>query len=263
MFSFDKFVNTVYEHFLETDVTQDEIFKILDLKEDYNKDSPHSTGKRLKLKRLKILGEKDQNLYINYDKEIADGINVWIADNFKGKSSIFKVVKFALTGNNDLKEDVKGWIHEVFLEFELGNSYCIYISNPKGSRIKGGMYKLDIDKLIKIKSNSENSIDELSIVFEFNNNLEFKNLVQEFFFQQLSYYTLKWTQKSSQKDNLGLNEAKTSWDTYFKSIYLESKDYNTLFLAQDYGNQGQKIFEMILGLKFTYPINRLKIRRDY
>lgn len=145
MFNFDKFLSSIHEHF-KNDALEEDVYKVLDLKEEYGKDSPHSIGKRLKLCRVKIKGEKGQDKPINYDKKIYDGINVWVADNSMGKSSIFKVIKFALTGNNDLKEDVKGWIREIYLEFDLGNKYCIFITNQKSSRIKGGMYKLSLDE---------------------------------------------------------------------------------------------------------------------
>ena len=124
-------------------------------------------------------------------------------------------------------------------------------------RIKGNLLKITISQL-----EEEQKVDDLLVVFKFDNETALREEIEKFFFHQMSFYPLKWTQKDGRKGSLELYESKTSWKTYFKSIYLESKDYGTLFLNESYGNQEQKILEMILGLKLTYPINRLKVKRD-
>ena len=86
---------------------------------------------------------------------------------------------------------------------------------------------------------------------------EYEQLIQEFFFKQFSYYSLRWTQKHPSKEKNELMEVGASWKTYFMSMLLESKDSGEM-----YGAKGKKIFEMLLGLELTYPINRLKVKAD-
>ncbi|MCX2492637.1 hypothetical protein OQX63_04085 [Pedobacter sp. PF22-3] len=87
---------------------------------------------------------------------------------------------------------------------------------------------------------------------------DFQSQLQDFFFHQFDYYSLRWTQKSPIKDRDDLLEAGASWLTYFKSIFLESKDTTELM----YGAQGPKVFQMLLGLHLTSPINKLTIEKD-
>ncbi|MGN6179325.1 MAG: hypothetical protein ACTHNW_09095 [Mucilaginibacter sp.] len=104
---------------------------------------------------------------------------------------------------------------------------------------------------------------ENDIEFSFKSMTRFLEKIQEFFFEQFSFYTLKYTKKSSSKDEFELNTTNLSWATYFKSIYLESSNYDYLFFdTESIGAQGKKIFEMILGLPLTYPINMLNIQLD-
>ena len=91
--NYNKFIKHVHEHF-DGRVEQREVREILHLEEDYNKDSPASLGKPLVLNRLIFSGKKITGEEFLHDKEFYKGINVWIADNMRGKSTIFKIVKF-------------------------------------------------------------------------------------------------------------------------------------------------------------------------
>ncbi len=225
------------------------------------KDNPVSQGKRLIINRLCIEGIKNDGEIINYDKTFFQGINILYAQNGKGKSSIFKIIKFALTGDkSSIKRDVLGWIQKVMLEFSVGDTtYTVYIDLMR-PRVKSGLYRCNIDNLT-FNAEGKVSIENLLIHFEENTETAFMQSMQQFFFEQFSYYLLLWT--SSSKGSFGLTDNKTSWKTYYKSIYLESKDYNVLFLSQDFGSQNKKIFEMLLGLKYTASINTWSNKKDH
>ena len=113
-------------------------------------------------------------------------------------------------------------------------------------------------KLLNGEIDAISSIDDMDCLWETKGQDEFGEKINNFFVNQFSYYNLKWTQKAPQKDSNDLLEVNASWATYFSSIYLESKDSYTLA----YGAQETKIFEMLMGLEFTHPINRLKIRLE-
>ncbi|MWB95019.1 hypothetical protein GON26_11635 [Flavobacterium sp. GA093] len=240
----------------------DEIEDILFLEESYNKDSPASIGKSLLLNRLVFSGKKSTGETVAFDQTLYNGINIWIADNHKGKSTIFKIIKFALTGNDSIKKDIKPWIEEILLEFTIGKvTYTCHIDRT--GRDRGSLYRFTIEQYKTYKSEFKLDVIEKQVEFSFNSRQDLEDKLQSFFFEQFSFYILKYTQKSSAKDSFDLNTSSLSWSTYFKSIYLESNNYEHLFFEQEkIGLQGKKIFEMVLGLPLTYPINMLKIQQD-
>ncbi|MGM9979170.1 MAG: hypothetical protein ACI33J_10260 [Clostridium sp.] len=225
------------------------------------KDNPFLQGKRLIINRLCFEGVKNNGEVINYDKEFFGGINILYAQNGKGKSSIFKIIKFALTGDkSSIKKDVLKWLKTAKLEFLIGDTtYTVYIDLTR-PRVKSGLYRCKIDNLT-FNTEGKILIEELLIHFEESSERAFIQNMQKFFFEQFSYYLLFWT--SSSKKSFDLTDNKTTWKTYYKSIYLESKDYNVLFLNDDYGSQNRKILEMLLGLKYTASINTWTNRKEH
>ena len=259
--NYSEFVKYVHHHF-EDRIQFDGVNEILYLQEGYNKDSPTSLGKSLFLNRLVFSGRKLGGEKYKHDQELYKGINVWIADNHKGKSTIFKIIKFALTGTDSIKKDIKPWIDEILLEFRIGeNVYTCYIDRT--GRDRGAVYRFNIEKFFELQQLKKLDSVHLEMEFDFKSRIQFEEKMQEFFFEQFAFYTLKYTSKNSSKDDFGLSTATLSWTTYFKSIYLESNNYEYLFFeAEKFGAQGRKIFEMILGLPLTYPINMLNIQLD-
>lgn len=259
--NFNKFVKYVHEKFSE-EISFQEVEDLLHLQEGYNKDSTTSLGKSLILNRLRFSGKKNTGEEFTYDRELFSGINVWIADNHKGKSTIFKIIKFAITGTDSIKPDIKRWIDEVILEFTIGQiTYTCFID--RRGRDRGALYRFKIDDFLLLRETHKLEDTENNIEFAFKSKSQFEEYIQQFFFEQFSFYKLKYTQKSSGKEDYSLNTSELSWTTYFKSIYLESSNYDFLFFdKEDFGAQGKKIFEMILGLPLTYPINMLTIKHD-
>lgn len=248
--SYEKFSKKIYGEF-SNELTEEEIDDLLGIKHTFTKDSPTSTGKRLVISRLHIIGKKDAedfNFSINYE----EGINILVADNFKGKSTIFKLIKYALTGRDSLKNDVKKWIYYTFLNFRINQKrYTILLDFTK-KRLSAKLFNDHISSLEELKSS------EHKLYFHAANGSLFEEKIKDFFFMQFSYYSLRWTQKNPNKSSMDLIEAGTSWVTYFKSILLESKDSYSLM----YGAQGKKVFEMLLGIELTFPINRLTVKKD-
>jgi len=257
--NWDSFINEVFIK-SEKVISEVEIKRLLEI-HNVQLDNPHTQGKTLSIRRLKFNGRKNTGENIAFDKEFQSGVNVIFADNNKGKSSTFKIMKFALTGDkSSIKRDVYSWLESIALEFQLNNvSYTVYL-DLSGTRLKGGLYRSKISDL-KYNSIGQIEIEKILLVFEANSENKLQEKLQQFFFDQFSYYNLFWT--SSNKNSLDLQNNSTSWKTYYKSIYLESKDYNVLFLTTDFGLQNRKVMEMILGLKYTGLINSWKVQLDY
>jgi hypothetical protein len=259
--NYKDFVTYVHKDF-EEKLTFDEVEDILFLEESYNKDSPASLEKTLCLNRLVFSGKKRSGEEWIFDQTLHKGINIWIADNHKGKSTIFKIIKFALTGSDTIKKDIKPWILEILLEFTIGSVTYTCRIDRKGLD-SGSLYRFNIEQYNSYKKEFKLDTIEKQIEFSFKSRKELEEKLQDFFFEQFSFYVLKYTQKSSAKDSVDLNTSSLSWLTYFKSIYLESSNYEHLFFEQEkIGHQGKKIFEMVLGLPLTYPINMLKVQQD-
>lgn len=247
-FNFDNFTKVIHQQFVD-ETTLKEVRDLLSLEEGYSTDSPISTGKRLLVNNLYFNGIKpDETEQFEFQHEFKGGVNLIIASNLRGKSSVFKIIKFALTGKKP--ENIRTWIKHILLNFSINEiQYSIFIDTSGKT-----MYA----KLLNGKIEAISLIDDLECLWEAKGQDEFEDKINKFFFTQFSYYNLKWTQKSPQKDSNDLLEVNASWATYFSSIYLESKDSYTLA----YGAQETKVFEMLMGLELTYPINRLKIRLE-
>lgn len=211
--------------------------------------------KRLVVRRVKFNGVKGSQDFV-FDWILDQGTNMILADNLKGKSSIFKIIRYALTGDNDLAQDVRGWLRNVYVEFSLlteGDNKTITAHlNFEGTRMSGRFYSVTIDGLI------DQEIDARKLLYEAGSEKAFRDYVESFFFNEFDFYHLNWTQKSSAKDKNELVEAKASWRTYYESIYLSSRNSDKLA----YGGQEELIFQMLLGLTYTHAINRLKVKLD-
>ncbi len=246
---FTKIVEKLYDKY-SNQLTKEEIIDLLNV-DDTAVDMPLSTGKRLIIEYIEFSGDKQNGGLINFKKNFSSGINMIIADNLKGKSSLFKIIKTVLVGNDDyIKADVKQWIKCILIGFKINDKrYTISMNLEK--RIKGKLYNCSFGDYLKGGDLSE------QLIFEANSNTEYESQIQKFFFNQFSYFSMKWTQKSSLKDSNELIESGSSWKTYFKTIYLESRD-STSF----YGGQDQKTFQMLLALEHTQLINRLTVKKE-
>lgn len=257
LFDPEKLVNHVYEEQGGT-LSKQELTDLLSVGEDgYHRDSPASVGKGLKIISIEFAGSKQidgNSSDFRYVRRFENGVYLWVGDNLVGKSSIFKVIKLALTGSKSLNKDVDSWIQEIWLEFSLGSKvYSVHINRPKQNNFQ---FRL-INGSRPAEQIAGDVNQEETILFE-GGISAYEEFMQTFFFREMDYYSLQWTQRSSQKDNPRLLTSNASWKTYFKSVYLEAEDYNVLV----YGQQSELVFQMLLGLELTYPINRLKIKRD-
>lgn len=250
-FDFDEFSQTVFEKY-KSSFTLEEVRDLLEVDDGYDLDAAPVNKKRLFLKSIQFSGEKTSGDTIDFTQELNSGVTIWVADNLMGKSSLFKIIQFALTGQSKLKGDVEKWINRILLNFDINEDrYAAYLF-LQNARWSARLYKGYIPSL--------NEADEAQneVIISANSKTKYEGQIQDFFFEQFGYYPLKWTSKASQKNKDELQESNTSWKTYFKSIYLESKDTNKLM----FGDQEKKVFQMLLGLPLTYPINRLSVKKE-
>jgi hypothetical protein len=154
-----------------------------------------------------------------YQRKFQKGINTWIADNLKGKSTIFKIIKYCLTGDNTIKRAIKDWFKDFLLEFSLASdTYTVHI-DASASRVKCALYKFTIEEFTKLKGEDKLNLINPNTIFTVASEKEFTDKIEDFFFHELSFYTLQYRHRPGLKNESV--EANLSWQTYFKSIYLE------------------------------------------
>lgn len=259
-FNYKKFIQYVHEQFSDS-FTEEDIENLFELRESYEKDDPKSQGKILSINELIFSGVKSKQEPFTYQRKFQKGINTWIADNLKGKSTIFKIIKYCLTGDNTIKKAIKDWFKDFLLEFSLANDiYTVHI-DASSPRVKSTLHKFSIEEYEKLKVEDKLNLINQNTIFTASSEKEFTEKIENFFFYELSFYTLQYRHRPGLKNESV--EANLSWSTYFKSIYLESSNYKYLYFEKEsIGKQGTKILEMLLGLRLTYPINQLTLLKD-
>ena len=224
--------------------------------EAFDRDDPRSVGKRLLIHTVEFSGFKTGGLPFHYQKTLHSGLNLWVGDNLVGKSSIFKVIKFAIAGRNSLSKDVKSWLREVWVEFSIGaRSFTSHIYKEEGdSNFTFSLYNASRETLADYDEEESNEVRK------FHGGVgKYEEFMEALFFEEFNYYRMLRTQKVGGKDSHALGDAKVSWNTCFKAVYLEAQDYQSLMM----GGQAELVLQMLLGLSFSYPINRLKVKQDH
>lgn len=220
-----------------------------------------SKAPQLQIKKLRFTGIKSMHNHkelipINYEQTFTLGVNIVLIEaNEVGKSSIWKTIKFALTGDNsDYDADVRSWITNIWLVFALnGQSYTVIMSQEN-----------EILRTILVPNEENRSLEDTvsntSVVFDAIGIENVKQELQHFFFNRLGLTQLSWTQKLP-TDAGNVAERHASWLTYFQALLIP--DGGDRYLLCDpqhaYGNQAGLILSAFLGLSFAEPLNKLGI----
>lgn len=212
---------------------------------------------RLKLSRLRFTGEKHLNdgtrAPIDYDQLLGPGVNVvLITDNLVGKSSIFKTIKFALTGDDsDYDNDVRSWIRDVWLQFSLDQqAFTIHLSRGElglGGYIAAGH---TVAPTAKVEA----------VLHAFRAADEVRRGLHEFFMHAFGLTELSWTQASP----TGAEKRTATWRTFFQALVIpdSSEEYLVLDAEHAMGNQVGLILSVFLGLSLVEPLNELLVERQ-
>ncbi len=242
-FKFDEFVKYVHDIYA-ADFTLEEVKEILFLEDDgYNKSVPDSPQKRLLLRRIIIEGKKNDDTAFRYDRLLYSGVSMWVADNLKGKSTIFKAIGFALTGRDKFTPLVRTWLKHVALEFSIKDAVYSVVLNLTGAQLKAAVYASSLDGL-----------EDEEPIKSFRSKDALAGFMQELFFEEFDYYPIKRVQAS--QPSINLSDADLTWVSYYSSIYHQSKDYGNL----EIGNQHAMVFQMLLGLEYTFSIHALEAK---
>jgi len=216
---------------------------------------------QLQVRHLRFTGTKhlhghQEPIPISYDQTFAPGVNVVLIEaNEVGKSSIWKTIKFALTGDGgDYDADVRSWIVTIWLTFALNDQLFTIILSRDSGEIRA----------ILVPGEESRSLEEVasatSIVFDAQGTEGVKAVLQHFFFNQLGLTQLSWTQAIPGESG-EVVECKASWLTYFQALLIPDGGDRYLLCDPEhaYGNQAGLILSAYLGLSLIDPLNKLGV----
>jgi len=209
---------------------------------------------KLMINRLIFSGNKQIEPEIlksfRYDQTFTQGVNLLVAKNNVGKSSVMKTVKFALTGDDSAYDsDVKSWIERIWLQFSLGqDSFTIYIFGDQKFR-----------RAILVLDHEDRCLEDLpeipKIFFDVQGNEAIQNRLQQFFFERLGIESLCYCR--------GETKVSTTWKTFFQAMLIPDSSEQYLLCDPQHamGNQNGLILSTFLGFKLINPLNQLLISK--
>lgn len=185
----------------------------------------------------------------HYERTINTGVYLWKAPNLRGKSTVLRAIKWALTGTfaSDARA-TQGWIGAVQLEFLLGDtSHRLRFTRGGPRQHDGAIERRDGDQWTEIRV--------------FHNQGQHIGAVREFFSSAFGLDQLAWTQRIA--NSLETTEGHATWGTYFNGFFLDEQTYGDLVVPQlAPGAVNQKVFAALLGLPEVTRLNHIQIALD-
>lgn len=221
---------------------------------DLSRTKWNRTAPRLWVNHLSFEGIGKDGQPIHYEQKFASGINiVLIPDNGAGKTTILKTIKLALTGDDEYDNDVRGWIHRIWLQFSIDTTpFTVHLSRGEGGfhgYLSGGHVNVRMEGAPRLPL----LLGLMHSAEEYSANL------QQFFFRRFEMSSLSWTEASDG----GRTVRSTSWLTFLHALVIpgNSEGYLLIDPARAYGGQEGLILSMFLGLSYAEPLNDLLVKR--
>ncbi|MCA9921460.1 MAG: hypothetical protein KC421_03760 [Anaerolineales bacterium] len=198
--------------------------------------------------------QENQEIPFEYDRQLHTGINGWVADNSRGKSTILKIIVWALTGvEPNLKSDTLAWLQEVAIEIEIEDDgiYTIqFYVRPSKPTVDGRIVELPIDQIPK-------DSPDIDSIKEFTGAKSMTFAIASFFGQRFGFQETEWVE--SKRYDISLKQKNISWEIYSQAMFLGSDNYND-FLFPDNTNRShhQKAVSAYLGLDLIACVSRLE-----
>ncbi len=213
---------------------------------------------RLRVQRLRFVGEKTlkdgAREPIDYEQPFEPGVNVLLVpDNSVGKSSVFKIIKFALTGDDtDFDSDVRSWIDAVWLHFMIGEATHTIHLQRTDDRLAGYIAAGNVDT-----SYSDLDASDVVTVARMLGADAVRDGLHQFFLDRFDLSQLGWTDSSK-----GVaEERRVTWRTFFQVLTIPNSSEEYLLVSEKnaMGNQEGLLLSVLLGLHLAQPINELLI----
>ncbi|WP_080432256.1 hypothetical protein [Burkholderia ubonensis] len=127
-------------------------------------------------------------------KDLQHGLWAMLSEqNFRGKSTIIEVARWMLRGHESstLQEDVRSWIHKARLRFVL---------DADTFEIDAKTHGHVIGTLSRVRSTSENCLEESTELAAFESSVQFESVMSNFFMQAFSMDAIATWRKNGSED---------------------------------------------------------------
>src|SRR5712691_200078 len=114
--------------------------------DDQIRDTIPAAQGRLIVHSITMLGQKmhaeaAQETF-RYHRKLGSGLTAWVGSNGTGKSTILNCILWALTGSDSgVPKRLRPWIHDVLVEFSVGDSRFTSRVTHSNDRVSGGIYE--------------------------------------------------------------------------------------------------------------------------
>lgn len=203
---------------------------------------------RLLLTKIAFDGRKPAGLGgegFHYERDLTTGVQLWKAPNLRGKSTVLRTIRWALTGGvaTDARA-TQDWITSAQLDFTLGGvDHRIRFTHAPPRQHHGTIEQRTDDGWTPVRT--------------FTSNQEHGEVAREFFSEAFGLDRLSWTQHKA--NSLDTTEGHATWGTYFNGLFLDEQTYGQLVApAALPGEVNQKVIAALLGLPDLVRINRVQ-----
>lgn len=192
---------------------------------------------RLHVKSLAFSGRKKGKLdsAISFDwDDLNPGVYAIVSnDNFMGKTTIVKLMKYALSGSAGPQADIDGWFHTLTLRFAVDDD--VYETRIEDFSSRSG-------SLVSIKAGKEKTLHR------FEGEETFRRVMEAFFFDRLGLHTTKIIVNNGGKEVV--QEHGWPWLSSVMSIDPDPKDVFGSFPA-GIGGMPSYLMRMFVGLPWV------------
>lgn len=201
----------------------------------------------------------NEKVPFTYRRQFEVGVNGWIAGNGTGKSTLLKLIVWAITGVElPLKQDIRSWIEDVAIEFSIAGvlytiRYCPRVDAPK---VTGFIAQQNLESCLRLADTS-------STLSSFSGAAEMSQKIALFFQEKMQFAPLL----PQQQDILSQGSLQTSisWNIYAQALFLGA-DYTDYLFPKRSDSKGishQKTLSTYLGLGSTEALTRLEIACEH
>lgn len=269
MISFADFVGTVWTQFEKrfpgTPLSQamvEEVLAETGIPPLFEQETISVLPKKVLLHTLWVSGHKrkrhlsaNEVVPFSYQRHLEVGVNGWIAGNGTGKSTLLKLVVWAITGVEPaLKQDIRSWIEDVAVEISIADVlYTIrYFPRMEAPKVTGFIVQQDLETCL-------HQMDTSHILASFSGAAEMGQQIALFFREKMHFAPLL----SQPQDALSQTTSQTSvsWNVYAQALFLGADYTDYLFpkRSDSGGKSHQKTLSIYLGLGSPEALTRLEI----
>lgn len=269
MITFTDFAGGTYAHLAERKQAMLSLQGVRDLLcdaglADYFDQGPgQPEARRLLLRKIWFDGERPdiegRTEHLEYEWSFAAGLSGWVARNDRGKSSILKIIHWALSGTEPvLKTDVRSWLRNVGLELEIVGDqvYTVLFSlNESEPTLVGRIIATDMNSVQGGESN-------VTVLASFDSAASMRAAIADEIGSRLGFFPMDCTERT--RKSFEIATGTVSWETYSQALLLGADDYTDfLFPRQDRNLQHHRtVVSAFLGFDLAELLAKVQVLRD-